>query len=196
MKLPTWTREERTQTMREELPGGALGDEYTETVVVYRCGDPAEEAFHHRCILAGFNLPEFDQWLAPHPESDGKAALLATRALAKAATGHWELRSHLKDLHANRVHVDRVDELKPKAARDERRQAGTRQPRGGRAETLDAWLDRQDLSQSAKQLWRLLELGGGGESLSVTGELLEVNEHPMKFTGFQKRVTNAKNRRK
>ena len=122
MKLPTWTREERTQTMREELPGGTLGGEYTETAVVYRCGDPVEEAFHHRCILAGFNLPEFDQWLAPHPESEGKAALLATRALAKAATGHWELRAHLKDLHANRVHIDRVDYLKPKAARDELRQ--------------------------------------------------------------------------
>lgn len=202
MKLPTWTRTESTNTWREELPGGEpgkigpTGEEWTETSVTHSCDDPTEMAFHHRCMMQGFNLPEFDGWLAQHPESDGKRAQLATRALAKAAASHWELRAHLQVLNASRQHVDRVDYLKPKAARDERRQEGTRLPRGGRAEALDAWLDLQDLSQSAKQLWRRLERGEGGESLSVTGELLEVDDHPMGFGAFQKRVTKANIRRK
>lgn len=126
MKLPTWTRTESTQRWCEELPGGEpgkigpSGEKWIETIVTYQCDDPTEMAFRSRCMMQGFNLPEFDTWLATHPESEGKRQQLQRRARAKAAPTYWELRAHLEVLNASREHVDRVDGIKPLAAEGEK----------------------------------------------------------------------------
>lgn len=85
MNLPTWKRTETTQTWRDELPGGARGDEYSKTIVSYQCDDPAQEVFLQKCATERVSLPRLDAWIAKRPEGHPwRAEVIAARACALA----------------------------------------------------------------------------------------------------------------
>lgn len=91
--------------------------------------------------------------------------------------------------------------LRPKAERDDARQAGTRKKRRSRMPQLDAWLDEQDLNQSNDALWQSLpredETDGDfyRDGDKVVEKLRSGKEHDATSEGFDKRVTAARKRR-
>lgn len=91
--------------------------------------------------------------------------------------------------------------LRPKAERDDARQAGTRKKRRSHMPQLDAWLDKQDLNQSNDALWQSLpredETDGDvyRDDDKVVEKLRSGKEHDATSEGFNKRVTAARKRR-
>jgi hypothetical protein len=171
VKLPTWKRTEATQTQWEVFPDGTQGEEYSKTIVTHHCDDPGEMAFAWRCRVQDFALGEFDTWLATEPESDGKEGILATRKLAKDAATHWELRSHLQLLNAQRQHSPRVAELKPLAAEGKR----IRETRALAAKTTNRKTEANKAERNARLASRARRLILANEATprTVSGILVE-----------------------
>lgn len=98
-------------------------------------------------------------------------------------------------------------DVAPKVKRDDARQEGMKKLRGSKMPKLDEWLDKQDLKLTSDKLWALLpddsmtDVYRDGEEVfensarsSSRGE--RTITHHSKRDGFDKRVTEARNRRK
>lgn len=95
----------------------------------------------------------------------------------------------------------------PKVERDDARQAGMKEPRGSKMPKLDEWLDGQDLKLSNDKLWTLLpddseaDVYRDGEKVCENSSQISSRgertiTHHSKRGGFDKRVTEARNRQK
>src|SRR5699024_6344021 len=80
--------------------------------------------------------------------------------------------------------------------RDTLRQAGAQRPRGSKTPLLDKWLDEQDLSIPNKALfWQVLPTDNFEGAYRDGNKVCESN-HEMRIEGFNKRVTEARKRKK
>ena len=95
-------------------------------------GDIGEEAFRIMAVLNGFDIVEFDAWLARLGECGALRELTQRRELAKAATlannEDGALR-HLEWMQRRQHEIVKSDSIAPIVKRDAARQAGTRKPR-------------------------------------------------------------------
>lgn len=145
--LPRWRR--------------ARGTEADPTIHGFTCDDFDALRFGVGCALFGFDLPNFDEWLAKLDSCGARDELLARRALAHCAMRSNDasaVRRHLEWMLLRRDSIDREDVLLPLAKTGDRVRKPFRKANQKRKTT--AATKHESWQQQAALLWNLPQHAG------------------------------------